>query len=271
MIACRLFEYYPFSPSSPPFLLFLWLSAVRVHTHPWAKESKIDHTGNWSRCTGTGSSSGADLSHAGKIMHPELTTQRTRLPGTSFGKRCHNFTKGPKPGEENHRDPPLVHRKRLSETLRLVRSFGTRRASLASATAAHSLCHEDCWQWRNLCGGKGRQRGHSRSQSRSEHNQILSGRLSISFLLHNTADTLYQSPSAFSSRPSAGTAPSGEGLGVRGLHSTSIWQVSMNTSLLHEAAWIPSLALFGEHARACTAAWFIGDGIFSVGMLKLLI
>lgn len=56
-------------------------------------------------------------------------------------------------------------------------------------------------------------------------------------------------------------APSGEGLGVRGLHSTSIWQVSMNTSLVHEAAWVPSLALFGEYARACTAAWFIADCI----------
>lgn len=116
MIACRLFEYYPFSLSSLSFLLFLWLSAARVHTHPWAKESKIDHTGNWSRCTGTGSSSGADLSHAGTIMHPELTTQHTRLPSTSFGKHSHNFTNGPKPGEENDRDPPLVRRQRLSET-----------------------------------------------------------------------------------------------------------------------------------------------------------
>lgn len=115
MIACRLFEYYPFSPSSLFFLLFLWLSAVRAHTHPWAKESKIDHTGNWSRCTGTGSSSGADLSHAGKIMHPELTTQHTRLPSTSFAKRSHSFTKGPKPGEENYPDPPLVYRKRLRD------------------------------------------------------------------------------------------------------------------------------------------------------------
>lgn len=115
-IACRLFEYYLFSPSSFSFLLFLWLCAVRVHTHPWAKESKIDHKGNWSRCTGTGSSSGADLSHAGKIMHPELTTQHTRLPSTSFGNRSHNFTKSPKPGEENGRDPPLAHCKRLSET-----------------------------------------------------------------------------------------------------------------------------------------------------------
>lgn len=35
-------------------------------------------------------------------------------------------------------------------------------------------------------------------QSRSEQNQTLSGRLSISFLLHNTADTLYPSSSAFS-------------------------------------------------------------------------
>lgn len=74
MIACRLFEHYLF-----PLLFFLWLSAVRMRTHPWAKESKIDHTSNWSRCTGTGSSSRADLSHAGKIMHPELTAQHTRL------------------------------------------------------------------------------------------------------------------------------------------------------------------------------------------------
>lgn len=71
MIACRLFQHYLFPLLS--FFLFLWLSAVRMHTHPWAKESKIDHTSNWSRCTGRGSSSRADLSHAGKIMHPELT------------------------------------------------------------------------------------------------------------------------------------------------------------------------------------------------------
>lgn len=87
------------SPPLPSFpLLFLWLSAVRVHTHPWAKESKIDHTSNWSRCTGAGSSSGPDLSHAGKIVHPELTAQHTRLASTSFGKRCRNFTEGPKTG-----------------------------------------------------------------------------------------------------------------------------------------------------------------------------
>lgn len=90
----------------PPPLLFLWLSAVRVRTHPWAKESKIDHTSNRSRCTGAGSGSGADLSHAGKIMHPELTAQHTRLPGTSFGKRSRNFAKDPKPGEGNHPPPP---------------------------------------------------------------------------------------------------------------------------------------------------------------------
>ncbi|TWW56886.1 hypothetical protein D4764_08G0008730 [Takifugu flavidus] len=61
-------------------------------------------------------------------------------------------------------------------------------------------------------------------QSRSEQNQTLSGRLSISSLLHNTADTLYQSSSAFSSRPSAETAPPREGPRALGLHGTSIWQ-----------------------------------------------
>lgn len=106
MIACRLFEHYlcaspPLPPSKPPLSLFLWLSTVRVHTHPWAKESKIDHTSNWSRCTGTGSCSRADLSHAGKIMHPELTAQHTRLPSTSFLKRSPNFPIGCKKQEEN--------------------------------------------------------------------------------------------------------------------------------------------------------------------------
>lgn len=101
MIACRLFEHYlsaptPPPPPPPPPSVFLWLSAVRVHTHPWAKESKIDHTSNWSRCTGTGSSSRADLSHAGKIMHPELTAQHTRLPSTSFLKHSRNFPIGRK-------------------------------------------------------------------------------------------------------------------------------------------------------------------------------
>lgn len=101
MIASRLFEHYLSAPTPPPPpphppSVFLWLSAVRVHTHPWAKESKIDHTSNWSRCTGTGSSSRADLSHAGKIMHPELTAQHTRLPSTSFLKRSRNFPIGRK-------------------------------------------------------------------------------------------------------------------------------------------------------------------------------
>lgn len=106
MIASRLFEHYLSAPTPPPPppphppSVFLWLSAVRVHTHPWAKESKIDHTSNWSRCTGTGSSSRADLSHAGKIMHPELTAQHTRLPSTSFLKRSRNFPIGRKKREK---------------------------------------------------------------------------------------------------------------------------------------------------------------------------
>lgn len=94
-------------------------------------------------------------------------------------------------------------------------------------------------------------------QSRSEQNQTLSGRLSISFLLHNTADTLYQSSSAFSSRPSAETAPSREGPRALGLHGTSIWQVSTHTSPLREAAWVPSRSWSGEHTRV--AAWLAGD------------
>lgn len=97
-----------YSPSSFFFFFFLWLSAVRVHTHPWAKESKIDHTSNWSRCTGTGSSSRADLSHAGKIMHPELTAQHTRLPSTSFLKCSRNFTLGRKQGGGEYCDSTLT-------------------------------------------------------------------------------------------------------------------------------------------------------------------
>lgn len=94
MIACRLFEHYLF----PPFLFFSSFcgSLLWGCTHPRAKESKIDHTSNWSRCTGTGSSSRADLSHAGKIMHPELTAQHTRLPSTSFLKCSRSHTIGHK-------------------------------------------------------------------------------------------------------------------------------------------------------------------------------
>lgn len=44
----------------------------------------------------------------------------------------------------------------------------------------------------------------------------------------------------------------------------------MNTSLTREAAWVPSLALFGERARASTAARFIGDCVLLI-VLKLLI
>lgn len=93
------------SPSS--FFLFPWLSAVRVHTHPWAKESKIDHTSNWSRCTG--SSSRAHLSHAGKIMHPKLTAQHTRLPSTSFLKCSRSLTIGRIQGRKycHHCDLPM--------------------------------------------------------------------------------------------------------------------------------------------------------------------
>lgn len=98
MIACRLCEHrHRHSPSPLPptfFFAFLFLPAVRMHTHPWAKESKIDHTSNWSRCTGTGSSSRANLSHAGKIMHPELTAQHTRLPITSLPNSSCSLTIG---------------------------------------------------------------------------------------------------------------------------------------------------------------------------------
>ena len=94
------------SPSS--FFLFLWLSAVRMHTHPWAKASKIDHTSNWSRCTGTGSSSRAHLSHAGKIMHPKLTAQHTRLPSTSFLKCSRSLTIGRIQGR-NYCDQALIY------------------------------------------------------------------------------------------------------------------------------------------------------------------
>lgn len=83
----------PHQPTPTFFLIllffypFLFLSAVRMHTSFGQKESKIDHTSNWSRCAGTGSSSRADLSHAGKIMHPELTAQHTRLPITSLPEK----------------------------------------------------------------------------------------------------------------------------------------------------------------------------------------
>lgn len=162
MIACRLFEHYLFPLL---FFLFLWLSAVRMHTHPWAKESKIDHTSNWSRCTGTGSSSRAELSHAGKIMHPELTAQHTRLPSTSF------FKMQPQPHyrSQNKRGNIEIHRwfthKWLSNVVPECRVVDALRltwwASLAQVMVAHSLCHVDCWQWHNLRGEKGRQHGHS--------------------------------------------------------------------------------------------------------------
>lgn len=51
--------------------------------------------------------------------------------------------------------------------------------------AAHSLCHEDCWQWRNLCGGKGRQRGHSRSVSqRTEPDPVRPSQHQLSVAQH---------------------------------------------------------------------------------------
>lgn len=77
---------------------------------------------------------------------------------------------------------------------------GTARpASQASVAVAHSLCHVDCWQWHNLCEGTGRQHGHSRSQSRSEQKQTLSGRLSVSAPRHTAADPSFL---AFPSHPS---------------------------------------------------------------------
>lgn len=80
-------------------------------------------------------------------------------------------------------------------------------------------------------------------QSRSEHNQTLSGRLSISFLLHNTADTLYPSSSAFSP-----TSISRDGSSTR-RSSARVAHRSGRFPLVRLPSSVPSRPWSGEHAR----------------------
>lgn len=273
MIACRLFEHYPFPLL---FFLFLWLSAVRMHTHPWAKESKIDHTSNWSRCTGTGSSSRADLSHAGKIMHPELTAQHTRLPSTSFLKCSRNLTIGRKQGGE-YWDPTLVLPINDSWTwygssAGFVRAL---RNDLMSIHWLQRLWLIHCVMWtagNGITFVEGREDNtvtldNGLAMNRNRPCQAVSASV---FQLHTTTDTLYQSLFAFSPHflpPSAKTAPfliRPSCVWRAWLHW--FWQVPINTSLLYVASIFDLFFLFffaGEHLAPCVAVWRLTQPVIS--------
>lgn len=135
--------------------------------------------------------------------------------------------------------------------------LGPGEGPLPPPMAAHSLCHEDCWQWRNLCGGKGRQPGHSRSVSqRTEPDPVRPSQHQLSVAQHRRHTlpiilclflTSISRDGSFTRRSSCAFGP----------HGTSIWQVSTHTSPLREAAWVPSRPWSGEHT--CVAAWLVGD------------
>lgn len=113
-------------------------------------------------------------------MHPELTSQHTRLPSASFGKRCHNFTNGPKPGEEKL--PKSASRS--PGTLGIER--GCRWAHFWDADGGLIHCvMRTAGNGVTFCGGTGRQRGHSRSVSqRTEPDPVRPSQHQLSVAQH---------------------------------------------------------------------------------------